>query len=796
MFGTVAEVENYDKLTGGVYTDPDVYGDSHVLYGELESDPFIDEAILPDSVTQTHPQIADLEVWIDGEMVERINRIGEVVVEKDYDNIAQGWAFKLPILPTGSLYGSPEGCVGPSIGKKSVDIFGLYFDPDTNTEYRKPLITDGIVDTMPREAGEDGIFEEVAGLDRMGRFDERKVTRIFPPGHGLQVGRVCAKVFEDLEFPDFSFEDGKTMMKELQLVDALPMEPLKDILESDSNRRLFCDGSGMAINPRVGRVRSDESIKFNLFEKNFVRASVVRLEPQQNVITLVIANGTQQNVEDPAPCVMRVENETHYNYQDDYEVQEAPYRQNSDGSYTTLTPSPPTVGPVLIEKIEIFRRFLCEELVEERVKTYRLFRREKTRHKWVFNAISGENEWGALSAYTDDNTDNTGGAGYGAGPAYIDRRETLQLVEISHKFNYFLHADFIFSGGFYDWSLAVLTNNMTLAQAIGMEAGTFTKTPFYGQAQGTVTFYSRKGHTRGNIKTRLNVNENWTDVEPVLNKEVWGDGSGYSPYAGAYEGFLLEPENDGPGNVDALIPFNINAVGFEGNSIQQLEVEDTVQVSWRAKRGNLFYFGDNDSRSEAVEAFRTVDVFRKTYDATGKTHSETTVHTDTITGITKTQFDAGLSGSLPAIERLDFVDPEPDLYQAGELSAPDEDTGEMILGLDKKAKRGDTTQITVTVPFDFFLTCHLPREVVTDFQWAENEDELRAMAEALAQESAAMPFFGTLVANFMIEPTQAIKVTYRPLELEDANVRVKRVRHVRSVDAPLLTEIEGRYYAF
>ena len=115
--------------------------------------------------------------------------------------------------------------------------------------------------------------------------------------------------------------------------------------------------------------------------------------------------------------------------------------------------------------------------------------------------------------------------------------------------------------------------------------------------------------------------------------------------------------------------------------------------------------------------------------------------------------------------------------------------------LAKPAVRTDTETVVVTVPFDFLLTCHLPREVTMDYPWAENEAELQAMAEALASESAAQAVFFTLPANFLIREAMPIHLIYAPLDINHS-LRVKAVKWARSPEQPILTQVEARLYPF
>lgn len=779
---SVAEVTAYDDLEGTVISAGDLPGD---LDGTVTTSDALDLVVQPRGVTQA----VAMELWIDGQMVSQRSLQDELWVERDYDNIVQPWGFATPLTTPAGIFGTPFSCIGPALGKAEVTIVGVYAHDDGSVT-RCPLLTGGIVDNAHREAGEGGIFETFSGVDRGGRFDGVKVTKQFPPGHGLPRGRVLREVMSAVGETQTNFTDGGRMDKELQLVDTEPFPTLAEIAEVE-NRKIVWDSDAYVGNPQVGRVRDDEDIKFTFEERDILRASTVSLDSVANVITLVVANGTKQNTKDACGIVWQTT--TTYTYESPYTIRRCAYQQISDGTYTPISPNSASTTPVLVKKVEEKKAYRCDTLIEEITKTWEMARTEVPRHKWEGGDGTDpelQDGWRCLAVYTDDNN------GVGGGPAYNELDESLKLVSISHTFYFYIaqtYHSFTAGGLVYlpKWDNVLMYP--PAAQIVLYAAGA-TEQPQYGQAQGSVTFFSRFGHLEGSIKWRGPFGGYprvpWTEVEPDTDYEIWGNGAGVNTINSSVSihnwGFIAtERENLYPDAYDSLIPWNISCNVFYGDDNNFLIQEDNYEYAWDAPNGDAYYWGENDIRSEQSLSLQLTGSTIKTYSASGDSHSEVTVSTNEVTGFVETVVVNGIPGHLPAIERLDIAPISDTIYQDGEqadIAAP-------------ITQRKDTEQISVTVPFDFFLTCHVAREVVVDFPWAENEDELLQMAENLAQESAAMAVSFTLPANFIIREGDAIHLTYRPLGI-DHDLRVKSVRWGYTQGQPILTVVNCRLHGF
>lgn len=782
LIGTVSEVANYDELAGESISAGTISGE---LTGDCLSDAVLETVVMPRDGTV---QVADMELWIDGVFIQRRHLHAELSVERDYDNIVQGWNFGTVLETPDGVFGDPFVCIGPAIGLDTVAIYGIYDTP--SGVIRIPLLVNGIVDNSHREAGENGVLETFSGVDGGGRFDGVKITKQFPPGHGLYRGGVGREIMRSVGDSQVSFENGNRMDKEIQLVDSEPFPTLAEIFEVE-NRKLLKDSDGFWINPRVGRVRSDETVAFSFEERDVLRVSTVSLDSMANVITLVIANGTQQKTQEGCGDVWSTR--VDYEYRSDYTMLRSAYRQNADGSYTSLTPHDPSLTPTLVRKVETRSLHRCGTLVEEVVRTWELARTEVPRHEW-------NGQWDSLLCFTDDDTDNTGGAAVGAGPAYSDETEVFTLVSISHRFIKFIYQGY--DGGYFSpasmvpqyitWNNVLLLPPMASVAAYGPETPEAEATPQYGQAQGTVTFFSRFGHISGAVKSRSTSTlpfDFWEETDPSTGQRLWGDGSGVnvinSEISIHESKFLRDPEvDDFPREYDTLLPWSISCTVFYGDESNFMDRESTYEYGWTSSKGSGFYYEEGVTRGEQSKSIRLLHTNVKDYIATPPTHTEVETISDLVFGTVVSFPRTGLPGDRPGIERLDIVQQNDEIYEGEESS-----------DLGKQAKRTDTEQITVTVPFNFFLTCHVPKEVVVEFPWAENLDELRKMAEALAQESAAMPVFFTLPANFLIREAMPIHLLYRPLGI-DHDIRVKAVRWKRSPEQPLITEVEARLYGW
>ena len=264
---------------------------------------------------------------------------------------------------------------------------------------------------------------------------------------------------------------------------------------------------------------------------------------------------------------------------------------------------------------------------------------------------------------------------------------------------------------------------------------------------------------------------------------IWGDGGGVGELD---ENQLFMPPSEVSSNVpvsqEALMQYSATISVLTGNSKNQLINETKYVYGHRARRGSNYFYGENDYRSELSEKFRLTDIQTIDYSSNGDSYTVTTSERDEITGKTKTTLETGKPGDLPAIPMLDFIVPDDSIYEGDE---GDE--------LQKVTRRRDTTQIIVTIPYDFLLTCHLPREVVTEFPWAEDEQELRNMIDSLVQDSASQLGRFTLAANFLIQEAMPIQWTYAPLAINH-RVRVQSVNWSQPVGGPILTRVECKLY--
>lgn len=785
---TVAEVTAYNDLEGSVISAGDLAGD---LDCDVLSDAILETAV---QIRDSTVQAVDLELWVNGEFVERANVQGDMTVERDYDNVTQGWTFSCPLTTPDGVFGTPFLCIGPPMGRNSIDIKGIYAFP--GREVRIPLITDGIVDNSHREASDSGIIENFTGVDRAGRFDGVKITKQFPPGHGLHRGRVGREIMRSAGETQVDFEDGAQMAKEIQIVDGEPFPILAEIFETE-NRKLLWDSDGYATNPQVGRVRPDEEIRFSFEERDLLRVAAVSLDSIANVVTLVIANGTRQKTQED--CGLVYTTETEFFYESPYTMRRSNYLQATDGSYTTLTPNTPiTDDPVLVRKVETRTGKRCDTLVHEVVKVWEMCRIEIPRHRWNDNGSSDPADWtwDALACYTDDND------GVGGGPAYSDDTEVFRLVSISQTFRFFIAQGYGYlpsgaSTGGYNGDAGVFSwaDAIDLPPASGYKTYPQIDVPDlaeYGQAIGSVTFFAKLGHIEGAVKERdtsVYPFPLWEDTPPADNREIWGNGTGVNSMNSYLSilssGFLrTEGVDDSPRAYDTIMPWSISANVFYGDAKQFQTREDEYSWEWAAPIGDRYYYSEDTKRGEESQSLRLVRSVIKEYKADKNIHDESETTIDHIEGTTRQRKREGLSGHGPAIERLDQVVVNEDIYEDGEQE-----------DLAKPTKRTETEQVTVTVPFAFFLTCHMPREVTVEFPWAENEDELRKMAEMLAQESAAMPVLFTLPAHFLIREAHPIHLLYRPFAI-DHDIRVKKVSWKRSPNQPLLTSVEARLYGW
>lgn len=782
-------------------TEPSGYGEGKdvlaevVMADDFDSDALIgyenvddaEQAVLPRGLT---PQEPFIRISVGGAELPLAYRDGPIRVTRSYDNIKQGWTFGVRLSSPAAPLGGPYSCYGPGVGKSEIDIDGVY--RTDSGEFAFPLIRDGIVDQSVRASGRNGQTEVLTGVCRGGRFDGKKTTIIFPPGHGLTHGKVGKKIMEKLEEDQTDFEDGHSMNKELQIVDAQPLPTLSEIFESD-RRRLLWNRYGYASNPIVGRIQPGENIGMRIEERDILNISEVTQTSKQDVVTLVVANGTQQDIDD---CAETTETVITIDSGPDNR-QASLYRQRWDNGageevYDTLTEHTPSATDIVRRKIVETRKYRCEKLVEETIVTWEWVRQEVPRYWWQLRETepdSGEFEgfWKPLTVYTDDQD------GFAGGPAYRAKEPEFRVTSHTRNRYFYCHEDFIdgleVQGGIYGPIAQRLIDIRISTGGVSL-----SETPYYGHLLGVASFVSSFSRVTGKIKSRSSLTiplEAWDDLEPAEATKVWGDGSGvavFQPLANVpYYVSEYSPAGFGdPASPEALlIPNNMSIKAFIGNEDNQLVKEVEYVYENRARLGSLHYFSEDFSSSQEQEFWSGSDVITTNYSSQKSSYTKTTLSDDLITDKSTASATTGIPGDLPAIDMLDFVERNDELYE-------DAEEAEAVPG--QQARRGKATQIQVTVSYDFLLTCHDLNEVVTEFPWAENEDQLMEMAKAVVEESAAQHVTFTLPANFGINEAMPIHLTYRPLGI-DHDIRVLQVSWSQEKSSgPITTEVECLLY--
>jgi hypothetical protein len=718
----------------------------------------------------TTPQCVALIIKVDGTDVALSDVIGGVSVSRSYDQRLQSWKFSVALRDPLGPFGSPFNHAGPALCKRQIDFYGAYL---TSTGLHViPLIRGGVVDASSRQASSSGFTEDFQGVDRGGRFDQKTATLVLPPGHGLARGAVIRRLAREAGETQTALEGTARMLKEVQVVDGDWLSIAAEIEEVE-NRRVLWNADGYLSNPRVGRPRSGERLDFDFVEADFLSMDEVQVDSKADILTDVTLTGVQQLPRPTDACGDESVPTSVETIASTYTLAVPAFSQSTGGVYTPQSPMSPqeNVRTRLILHEQTTR---CGTLVWERTTTWTLTNPLAGRFVWD----GGAHEWDHLACFTDSGSDDDS-------PAVQYYRELFRKTEVSETWYYYNRERFR-RGDLVDPNVyAPLHAENGVVGTGADEAG--AQLGFY---LGSVTRKSAVYAPRAAVKTRdIGAGypyDSWDTIEPSGGLEVFGDKSAWdtSPSLPWNVGGLDVAGSISKG--EALIPVSEVVECQFASDAGFLELTLATTFSWGARRGSANLFGDGNMYSEDRESWRQMGTEENLYIKSGENlYTVVTSHTGIDGTPGDTTVSRGQAGAGPAIGKMEVQ----------ETSAATYDSTAEQTASQTNARRSDTKQIKVQVIAAGLEDCHEKGILKTEEPWAEDENELEAMAKAFIEDSAALTVRFTRPADFFLRECQVGHLRHVPIDLDD-NARIKSVTWDKSPGSPLTTKVEALVYVW
>lgn len=749
-------------------------------------------------------QHAGFEIYLDGILVNR-GLLGETIsVTRSYDERLQSYSFDVHLTTPTGPFGSPFGCNIPPTRQKRIDVYGVY---KTSTGiHRVPLITGGIAHAVSRRGSDSGFIESYSGVDRGGRFDQKLIDAVFPPGHGLTRDVVLKKCAEKAGETQFRLETGNRMLKEFQLADSAFIEPCSEVLDIE-NRRILWNDRGELTNPQIGRPRSNEPTRWTLTERDLTAAEEVTVDFKADAITEVVVNGTEQlTAEQCGDIVITTTLEAK-----DIAAPQPPAYSQTAGGYAANAGYPATdyTEPKTVQIDVITRIERCNVEIYQRKETYQFYNPQVARYEWD----SVADEWDRLGGggygfvgTTDDEDDENPGYGFNAprwGLVAVDELWTA-WYQVGYRGNeigipgYGLGIGAFVDGRWIGLEQPVM-DDITPTRYVGIVDGVLVNAGFPdGEGYvyhkiGTLSRSHRMAFYRKAVKKRTvgaYPLQAFDEIEPFAglagNKYVMADKTGFD----SSPDLTYFSSNAGDSRGETLLLTEQILEAYKADSKHFLSGKYVIRWGIGNRRGNSegeYWFGPDQVSSEAQDSYRQLRTETELYAAVGdKNHDIFRSATDDLEGEpAPSTSEFNVEGYLPAVDVLPMAEVDTSLYDSEEEQA----------AISAATMRTTTRPIEVTVRAEDLENCgHEWAKLVIDLPWAENADEADFAAHAIIDESAAadvnLPVAG---AHFFIRECDLVLAQFRPIDLNDV-IRVQVVNWSGGGRSPITTNVKGKLY--
>jgi len=681
-------------------------------------------------------QEAGFEVYVGGQLVPLEMMVGKIEIDTQLDRQLNTWVFTTALTTPDGVFGNPLQRGAPPTGLQDVDLYACYKVAGQVVRY--PLMLHGIATTVKRYAEQSrgsriGNREELAGLDRGGRFDGMPGTLVIPAGSNLRRDQVVAQLIMsafDTDSPVadswFNFEGGNPVNKYVPLIDGDPWQ-LGGEMFALEGRKLLRDRYGFNWNPVAGALNNGDAVSaFVLDERLIVTAQRAEADgPPGKIPTSVTLTGTQQITTPPTAAPGHQITQEREVTLASYAPKVAGGQQQISGAISGISfaPGPPTERPILI--VVTTRDTLGSTLVRQTVETYSYVWPEAARYQW--NESTHHED--ALSCFVA-----AGAIAGDSGGGFATPTEQFQLSSrVTTQYFYdgigYVGPQGLPADPWYKGLSGTATGEVL---GTGLFLGSITTTEGYYMRRGALKIAS--GSTP------------WQSIDPTNGILLRGSGEAVFDAAASFmvtrQDFLVT-KADANGNVSSETTWSYGFGLYQG--------------------GQYLYTANNQQSSQAEETFELVGITQTAYfpnSETGFTKVQSTFNFD---GSSTQQVGNPVvvlgQGAPPGVEKLPNYTPDPTIFTAGQTADPTQ-----------------TQPMKVTVTAPGLLATHPPYKIKTSLTWAETPQELGDAGLHIIEQAAADPVTVTTPLLGMLYTGMWIWLTCRPLGVDNL-AQISQAKH-------------------
>lgn len=677
-------------------------------------------------------------------------RIGGVLVpagdvaslswEESLTEARAAWSVDLVLAEGVSAAGDPLLAWGPP--EAEIEIDGVY-RVDGRT-YRFPLLRRGTAVDWEQAVSSDGrATARLSGIDASGRLDRSVTLDTIPAGHGLGRGTVAARILSAAGETRFALDAGRAGYREVQAVDARPLELAQDVLDVEA-RQVRYDRRGYVVAPIVDGTRR-EPVRGEIGPDRLAGASL-RFRPPADPITALTLVGFRQVVE-PLDDDCGMESSVLSRYSEAiYSPQVAGYVQGSGCALTAtgLVPQPAELRKV--QEVFQVRTIRCDAEIVSDVETWAYRWDEVPRYVTV--AGSGLDCRGGV--YLAE-----GATVSGAEPAH--GRNTERWSRVSREVTRTYYDRLGFQG---PSELGEPWGDHFVGAALSLSGGT-------GKALGGVTEVWGWRHRRQALKTRV-PGQSFEETDYSLGRLVLGDGAGVATSSESFQALERQVrtiESDENGYLTA--------------------VTDYV-YRWEIPPGREYWYSSGEVSDFELEQFVLSERVTELYVDDGEQrHLWSRLRIDGISGrIIESETEAR-EGGRPAVDRLHEDDPGPEVYSGGE---------------DERQELAQRARPTQTQPIKREIVAAMtgqerrPNVEKRELTRAETVEDLDAVGVATVRLSWAGEVSATILPDWSMEVGQWFQLSRTGLLSFPVEAQLKTVKIAKQGDGP--TSMTADFWVF
>lgn len=644
------------------------------------------------------------EVEVDGQLVP----VSSVSVSLSVRRAIQTWQIRLILPGDGSwTRDNPLRTFAPSLGLRSVSIFGIYQTPAGL--FRFPRIEGGLAHDSditieaPDKETPPRYLEDIPGVCGAGRLDGTLFTLDLPRGHGLPAARIVERILREGGETEISLQADGPMMSLYQPRDTPRIPEAVDLMER-LGRALFRDSDGVWRNPRIG-VRGNEPLQFAVTLRDLQE---VRLKVRGDVPTSVTLTADVQVARDPEaacgrenPPPVEVENFA------TFAPRVAGYIVDSGGGLDPTGLAEDARSQLRSRSIASVE-LQCGVTRSERTRTEGFRWQERPRRRWTGAAY--ENLQGAYLGQDAD------AGGEGSEPAFQGPYEEWTEPVSETRASYFYDHP--------DWLGPVGMGEPWQYHFQGVAGSQYTSRYLRGSIADEYGWSFR----RAALKTRASAIP-WDEVDPIADVRVRGGGDAVVTTG--------PPSYFGPEMYGHLR----RVVTCERGTDGKLDTRVQYIYGWHHRPGSDYlYAGESVGSRDAFEVFGLVEIVTTTYLQQGAR------------AVSLTTKENVLTGEIEGPEITRNVD-RPELARL-----PDEAVDLSIYGTPEEAEAarlarpGEVRRAKAAMAVPAALAYHRARDDKAKVDGMENDTELQRMAADVLIRGMAIEVSAKIWPNFQLRP--------------------------------------------